>query len=184
MSDLDSSDRRAPGHLFLWGFMGSGKSTVGRLLAERLGRPFIDLDARIEARLGRIIADVFAADGEDAFRAHELESLRDLSAVPASVVAAGGGAPVLEDSRQTMAQLGWSCWLDVAFEEICDRLDAAARARRPLFDSVEKACSLFNLRRPVYAEAELRCQVERGESALDTTDKIVRHLRDFTLCAI
>ncbi len=78
-------------HVFLIGFMGAGKSTVGPRLATRLDLPFIDLDDRIEAEQGKSIADIFDADGESHFRALEREALEALAAEPDSVVACGGG---------------------------------------------------------------------------------------------
>ncbi|HEY2738306.1 MAG TPA: shikimate kinase, partial [Thermoanaerobaculia bacterium] len=77
--------------IYLTGFMGSGKSTVGRLLAERLGMPFIDLDAEIEQRAGITVREIFERHGEPVFRRLEQEALRATEEMPDAVVATGGG---------------------------------------------------------------------------------------------
>ena len=82
----------APARIVLVGFMGSGKSTIGAIVARRLGYAFEDMDRRIEARTGRRIAAIFREDGEEAFRALELEEARRLAGLKRCVVAAGGGA--------------------------------------------------------------------------------------------
>ena len=92
------------GHLFLIGFSYTGKSSAGRLAAERLGMPFVDLDERIERRAGRPIPEIFEADGEPAFRALERAALAEVCAEGAAVVATGGGAPV--DGEQPAAHAG------------------------------------------------------------------------------
>src|SRR4051812_8462078 len=84
---------RARGHVWLVGMMGSGKSTVGKRLAARLDRPFVDLDERIETEAGRSIGDIFERDGEPAFRALESRVLARVADGPDAVVATGGGAP-------------------------------------------------------------------------------------------
>ncbi|MHB1452121.1 MAG: shikimate kinase, partial [Coriobacteriia bacterium] len=78
-------------HIFLTGFMGAGKSTVGRLVAEHLRRPFIDLDSFIEEREGAAVPDLFRMRGEDGFRLAEHDALASLGARPDSVIATGGG---------------------------------------------------------------------------------------------
>ena len=86
----------------LAGFMGSGKSTVGHALADRLGVPFVDTDAEIERRTGRTIPDIFAADGEAAFRAVEADVVRSVLDETAGVVALGGGSPTVPAIRNAL----------------------------------------------------------------------------------
>jgi shikimate kinase len=89
--------------LVLIGFMGAGKTTVGQLLAARLGVPFLDSDHVIEARAGRAIPEIFAADGEPAFRSLEHEVIAGLLAGPAVVLALGGGAAEHEATRKLLS---------------------------------------------------------------------------------
>src|ERR1700722_5574442 len=105
--------------VFLVGFMGSGKNTVGQELARRLGWEFVDLDARIEARENKTIPDIFRLDGEPAFRSAETGALRDLtkSLASDSVVALGGGAFVSRQNRELL--LTWpSVFLDAPISEL------------------------------------------------------------------
>ena len=123
--------------MFLTGMMGSGKSTAGRILAERLDVPFIDLDARVQRIFGRTIEELFA-DGEDRFRRCERIALESLVAEPAfaargAVVATGGGVVIDPGNRETMIAHGVVVHLDVPVAELAARLLAAGERRtRPL----------------------------------------------------
>ncbi len=110
-------------HLFLVGMMGSGKSTVGRLCAAALDRPFVDLDAEVERLGGRSIADLFAAEGEDGFRRRESEALAGVAAsgVP-SVVACGGGVVLDAPNRGRLRSAGVVVWLDAPPPALAARL--------------------------------------------------------------
>jgi shikimate kinase len=122
-----------PEHVVLVGLMGSGKSTVGRRLAEELDRPFHDADADLEQRTGRSVAEIFAQDGEAGFRVLETEMLADLlaSAHPA-VIAAGGGAVVTEATRTRLREHACVVWLDADPVFLAERIDA--KPHRPLLD--------------------------------------------------
>lgn len=148
----------APGpHLFLVGMMGSGKTTVGRLCAADLDRPFVDLDARIEARAGRPVAEIFAHDGEAAFRRLEGEALDEVAASPvAAVVACGGGVVLDPDHRVRLRDAGFVVWLDAPAGVLAGRLGAGEG--RPLLESapdgVEPALArLARAREAAYREA-------------------------------
>lgn len=117
-------------HIFLTGFMGAGKSTVGRLVASHLGRPFVDLDALIEDREGSAVTEIFNQRGEDGFRLAEHDALAALGAHPDSVIATGGGVVLREDNRVVLSQLGTVVYLAVTPEEAIARLGDAAD--RPL----------------------------------------------------
>ncbi|MBI4569803.1 MAG: type I 3-dehydroquinate dehydratase [Planctomycetes bacterium] len=114
-----------PGHLLLIGPRAAGKSTAGRLVAGLLAMPFVDLDALVEARAGRSVAEVFAAEGEASFRDHESAALRALPALPPSVVAAGGGAVLREINRERMRRMGLVVHLFAPVEALAARLHAA-----------------------------------------------------------
>ena len=133
--------------IYLTGFSGTGKSSVGEALAARLGRPLRDLDDAIVARAGRPIPAIFAADGEAAFRQHETAALRALAAeesVPAPIVATGGGAVLAAENRDLMFATGWVICLEARPETIHQRVRAhrqagVARGVRPLLDDRRSA---------------------------------------------
>lgn len=100
------------GHVLLVGMMGSGKTTVGRLLAGRLGRRFFDSDEEVEHATGRTVPEIFASDGEAAFRAEERRALETAVASPApAVVAVAGGAVLDPRNRALLARAGTVVWL-------------------------------------------------------------------------
>src|SRR4029450_7991537 len=92
--------------MFLIGFMASGKTTVGRLLSERLGWEFVDLDKLIEDDAGKAVADIFAAEGEAGFRKRETAALLEVAKQRKTVVATGGGAPCREENIKAMLASG------------------------------------------------------------------------------
>ncbi len=125
-------------HLVLVGMMGSGKSSVGRKLARRLGRRFVDCDTEIERRTGRTVAEIFSVDGEDAFRRLESEVLATvLAAEEPSVVATGGGAVIRPPNRELMRRHGTVIWLRASPAELAHRMTARSSARRPLLAGSE-----------------------------------------------
>ena len=113
--------------IILIGMMGSGKTTVGRLLAQRLRRPFVDTDALIEERESRSIPDIFARDGEDVFRALELSVSRELSGQDGLVIACGGGLPTQAEAIRALKENGLVFWLDRDPGETYDSLDVSGR---------------------------------------------------------
>ena len=150
---MPPSDDDAP--IFLIGFMASGKTTVGRLLAERLDWNFVDLDKVIEDEAGKTVADIFAAEGEDGFRKRETEALREVAKRRKTVVATGGGAPCREENVEAMLGAGRVFWLDVTPDEAVRR--AGKASGRPLLDGaddpVEVARKLMDSRRSFYKRA-------------------------------
>lgn len=123
--------------IYLIGFSGTGKSTVGRLLGARLGRPACDLDALIVERAGRPIAEIFVEDGEEAFRAMETEALRAAAGrSDGPIVATGGGVPMSAANREVMAASGWIICLEATPETIYARLKDTVEVR-PLLQSAD-----------------------------------------------
>ncbi|MFN4254967.1 MAG: shikimate kinase [Saprospiraceae bacterium] len=116
---------------FLIGFMGSGKTTLGRAWAARLAVPFVDLDAQIETAEGRKIPQIFAEAGEAAFREIERKHLRDTSRHADAVVATGGGTPCFFDNMDWMNESGTTIYLQVPPQTLFERLKKEA-AGRPL----------------------------------------------------
>jgi shikimate kinase len=114
----------------LVGFMGSGKTSVGKEIARRLGVPFEDIDDRIEASAGISVAEIFASRGEPAFRELERRAIRDAVAVPGKVVATGGGAFLDEGNRKVLKAYAAVVFLDVSPGSVMARL--AGDRSRPL----------------------------------------------------
>ncbi len=137
----------------LVGMMGSGKSTVGRIVAERMRRPLRDSDADVERRTGQSVPAIFAARGEPAFRAEERAALyAALTSSVRSVIAVAGGAVLDPETRRRLRSAGIVVWLDVASYALAARVGAGIG--RPLLE-VDPAGALQRLdalRRPVYRE--------------------------------
>ena len=145
--------------VFLVGFMGSGKNTVGKELARHLSWEFVDLDAIIESREARTIPEIFRLQGEPAFRAAETSALRELTnlLVHPTVVALGGGAFAEESNRKLLAS--WpSVFLDAPVTELwkrCLQHEAAEGVNRPLRGDREQFARLLERRLPFYRQASL-----------------------------
>lgn len=157
--------KRTPG-IYIVGFMGSGKTTVGRMLADEIGWRFADLDEDIEHEQRASISHVFAAKGEDAFREMEREALmRRVSKVQSGhplVLALGGGTFTREDNIELLCEHGVTVWLDVPFEIVQKRVSFSSH--RPLAKDPQRFADLFEQRRPFYERAEYRVQVTRNDS--------------------
>ena len=155
--------KATPG-IYLVGFMGSGKTTVGKLLAARLKWDFVDLDDEIERWSGMIIADVFDQLGEPAFRVMEREALLEqVSFVRrgwARVVALGGGTFVAPGNQETLEQAGISVWLDAAAGQLWERV--SKEDQRPLARDRQAFEALFEKRAPGYAKSDFTVQVDSG----------------------
>ena len=163
-------------HVFLVGFMGSGKSSVGSLVAERLGMPFCDLDAAIERRAGKSVGDIFASEGEAAFRQLEHEELGSLVAGMDQVVACGGGVIVDDRNRALLKSLGRVVYLHVTADEAIARIGAAEG--RPLLAGDPLAASrvLLGARESLYlAVADVTIDTT-GRSLSDVADAVVAAL--------
>ena len=138
--------RREALNLVLTGMPGSGKTTVGRLLAERMGRPFVDCDAEIERRAEKPIPQIFADDGESVFRTMEAQVVSDICREKGRVIATGGGAVLRPENVRSMRQNGAVLLLDRA-------LDLLPMKGRPLSSSPEALRALWVERAPVYRAA-------------------------------
>lgn len=144
--------------IVLTGFMGAGKSTVGALLAARLGWRFLDSDTLIEERSGMTIARIFAAYGEAAFRVAEAEAIRSTTSEDAVVLALGGGAIENETTRGILDEMPDTCiiFLDAPLETMIDRcLSQPGAAERPILADRERLALRFANRMPHYRKAHL-----------------------------
>jgi shikimate kinase len=166
--------------IFLIGYRGTGKTTVARELAARLARDCVDADDIIEQEAGKSIAQIFADDGEAAFR--DFESTAVAALKKRSVMALGGGAVLRESNRQAIARTrGPVVWLTASVETILDRVaaDKTTSARRPNLttgggrDEVE---SLLAQRVPLYRECATLVVNTEGKSAAEVADEIAAQL--------
>lgn len=158
--------KRTPG-LYLVGFMGSGKSVVGRLLADELGWHFADVDEDIEEEQGVTIAEIFDSRGEVEFRRIEREALRkrvrQIECGKPMVLALGGGAFVDQANQKLLEERGVTIWLDCPFPRICARIEG--QNHRPLARDAGKFERLFEERRNVYSKAEHRIGADTDDPA-------------------
>ncbi|WP_353661725.1 shikimate kinase [Hydrogenimonas sp. SS33] len=162
-------------NIVLIGFMGAGKSTVGRLLARQSGRHFLDVDTLIAAACGMPVAEIFEKEGEAAFRRMERQSAQWLAkCVRGSVVSTGGGMPLAVD---TLRKIGTVVYLKLPFASVMKRIDARERARRPLFKDPENAEMLFKEREERYeSQADIVVDADRPPEAV--AEEIMRRLAD------
>jgi shikimate kinase len=164
---------RTPG-IYLAGFMGCGKTTVGRLLAYELGWNFVDLDEQIEAAEGCSIFEIFESRGEPAFRSLEQTAIEkqvhEVQCGRARVVALGGGAYARPENAELLATAGLVVWLDAPFELIAQRV--AGYSHRPLAKDPGNFRALYEARRAAYSKADFRVEVA-GDDARATVAKIL-----------
>lgn len=164
----------APRNIVLVGFMGTGKSTLGQLLADRLQRRFVDMDTVIEEREGRSIADIFATDGEQRFRAIEHAVARDLGADAGLVIATGGGVVTNPHNMTALGADSLIVCLQAAPRTILDRV--GGDPARPLVagpDADERVAALLAERAPYYDA--VACTVRTDDKSPTTAvDEIVR----------
>jgi shikimate kinase len=165
--------KRTPG-LYLVGFMGCGKTTVGALLAEELGWFFADVDHEIEAEQQATIADIFDKQGEETFRRIETEAIRErvrsIERGRPTVVAVGGGAFVQEVNYSLLEDHGVTIWLDCPLDVIERRLIGSDH--RPLARDAEQFRRVFEGRLASYAKADYR--VDANCAAADVVQAILR----------
>jgi len=161
--------------VYLVGFMGAGKTSVGRALAAQLGWSFVDLDSEIERSQRMAIRDIFQKSGEANFRRLEGEHLKTLSARPHAVIALGGGATIDPQNRLVIESTGTSVWLSVTFETASRRV--STDGSRPLFKDPVHAEQLYEERLPIYRLARIHVLAD-NRSPADIADEVVLRLRE------
>ncbi len=166
-------------HVYLIGYRGSGKSTIGRLLSERLDRPMVDTDDLVEAESGMTIKDIFATKGEPWFRDLEAKIVSTASAsAVATVVSLGGGAVLREASQTILKSTGICIWLTASAEYLFQRIqsDQATQLRRPNLSQsggFAEVAEILSKRRPIYESlSDITVEVE-GKTPDDICDEIV-----------
>ena len=174
--------------VYLTGFMGSGKSTIGPILANVLGVDFIDLDDVIAAQAGKPVSRIFAEEGEAAFRALEGAVLRETAARKGGVVALGGGALTVEDNLAWALKHGIVVYLRVSLNQLMRRLRQGRVVRPLLLDASgrllseealrEKIEAMMDRRAPFYERAHLVVEI-RNQRVGITVDEVVKALRKY-----
>ena len=170
-------------HIFLTGFMGAGKTTVGERLAALLELPFVDLDEEIERRAGSTVRELVERHGEPWFRRLELEALQAVLGRGDSVIATGGGTPTSELGARLIREAGLSVWLNPSFATIVDRIGTLGKADRPLFREEAQVLALYRERLPAYRKADVAVDVSPLEAPEEIAARIALLLRE-RRCAI
>lgn len=175
----------SPGIIYLTGFMGSGKSTVGPALSRVLGIPYVDLDAEIVRLAGHSIPEIFRKDGEPAFRRYEHEALKAAAAGGVAVVSVGGGALADSENLRLALETGAVVYLQATPEALAVRLSGGRRNRPMLQDAAGNMLSGSTLRHrieqllvdrtPYYEQAHVRVDTSR-RSVREVVDEVVARL--------
>lgn len=157
-------------HLYLTGFRGTGKTSVGARLAAALAAVPIDLDDVIEKKVGKSIRQIFTIEGETYFRDCETAALHQVSREKPAVISLGGGAILRDENRDVIAATGMCVWLDASAEVICARVlsDSSTAERRPALTKLsqqDEIETLLSERRPLYQSA--------ADHRIDTTGKSI-----------
>lgn len=166
-------------NIYLCGFMGCGKTTVGEALASLTGLPFVDMDVYIEQAAGMTVAGIFAARGEGAFRALERRAAAELSARPGLIVATGGGSVLDSRNLDHFRAGGRIVFIDAPLPLI--RLRLRNDTTRPLLNADDRGAvlrDLYEKRIPLYrAAADVTVKTENGMAPADVARRILRLLR-------
>ncbi len=161
--------------VFLVGFMCSGKSTIGRMLAQELGWKFYDTDSVIETRESKSIAEIFRDKGEDYFRVLELETLKELSQESKVVISTGGGLGANEKAMHFMKSNGLVIWMDIDFKTFLERCSKSED--RPLLSKgIDFVKQLFDKRRDIYSLAHKRLDANKNPQSI--LEHILEDLRN------
>ncbi len=168
-------------NIILIGFMGSGKSAAGKMLAKKLNMKFIDTDARIEKKEGKTISEIFKRYGESTFRDRESEIIKEASQQQNTVISAGGGAVLLKKNVSRLKKSGVVVWLKAKPETIAKRVGAAKN--RPLLscegnkDKEDAVRLLLKKRTPYYRSAHDAAVQTDGITAGETAERIMKIIR-------
>lgn len=169
--------------IFLIGYMGSGKTSIGKHLASRMGLSFVDLDVYIEQRYHKTVRELFAERGEESFRRIEQKMLHEVAGFEDTLISTGGGSPCFFDNIAFMKKTGETVYLKVSVDTLAKRLDAGKRTRPVLQNKSGEALRLFideNLqkREPYYTQASIIFDTEKmtTESDLQAITDALEHI--------
>jgi len=165
-------------NVYLIGFMGSGKSLVGRKLAERMGREFIDMDEEIEKIEGMKIKEIFTRKGEEYFRMQEEKLLEELGRLKGRVISTGGGV-VMRERNWKILKKGVTVYLEISEEEAIKRLKDVKD--RPILERGKREeiiKTLLPIRRPYYEKADIKVKAE-GKKVEEIVEEILSKLANF-----
>jgi shikimate kinase len=152
--------------VYIIGFMGSGKTTLGKKLASALGWSFLDLDKTIEEKAGKSIADIFSQDGEEFFRKTESETLKGLECETNTVISTGGGTPCYSDNMDFMLNAGLTIYLKLSPVQLRNRL-SESKGERPLIKNLGKDELLFFIGEKLHSREEW---YNKGEICIEAID--------------
>lgn len=188
--------KNLPERIWLCGFMGAGKSSIGEILARELDREFLDLDRRITETAGMEIPEIFAREGEEGFRRRERDALREVSRQFSGVVALGGGALQNRFLVDRLKRSGLLIFIDPPFSVIFKRIkgdsgrplvEAAGRRADPhgeaddpegrTEEQKKELKALYERRKPLYEQAELSLRPREGESAEELAGQLITKIR-------
>lgn len=168
-------------NIVLIGYRATGKTSVGKLLAQKLARPFVDSDHAVEKKVGKTIAAMVAAKGWDFFRAEEKAMLLELTKTSEQVISCGGGAVLHQDIWPELKETSFVVWLKADIDTICQRLagDQATEGQRPSLsgqDIYTEIKDILKERTPLYAKA-CHLELDATGSLEDIVEKIIHHFR-------
>lgn len=160
--------------IYLIGYMGCGKTSIGKVVAKELGLSFVDMDLHIENKYFKSVAQIFSEVGETKFREIEHKSLLEVSQFENSIISTGGGAPCFFDNIDVMNQSGTTIYIQLTAKELSDRLKTTKLYKRPILANVknddleEFIAKNLKIREPFYQQAKYKV---RG-----TDEEIVQHI--------
>ena len=160
------------------GMMGSGKTAIGRLVAQKLNAPFIDTDTEIELAANMSVGEIFSRDGEKFFRDREFQIVKRLLETRVCILSTGGGAFINEDIRNEISIFGMSLWLKVDLDLLWTRVKS--KGSRPLLQTEDPFKSLkdiFDKRQVIYALADATVIAQKGQSIDQMSDRVIDILK-------